>query len=102
MLLGERSEALDDDGELGEDDVARVAEEDEVGVVGHIARRGAEVDDAGSGGRFEAEDVDVGHDIVTALLLLDRGLGHLLIVEVLRAREVLCQLKARSRDSKQS
>lgn len=83
VRLGETGETLDDDGELREDDVACVAEEDQVGVVGDVARGGAEVDNTGGGGSTLAKDVDVRHDIVTALLLLDGRVCHLGLVEVL-------------------
>lgn len=83
LLLGELGEALDDDGELGDDNIASVTEEDEVGVVGNVAGGRAEVDNGSGGGGMKTEDVDVGHDIVAALLLLDGSLGHLGSVEVL-------------------
>ncbi len=88
MRLGEAGETLDDNGELREDDVARVAEEDQVGVVGDVARGGAEVDNASGGGGTLAKDVDVRHDIVTALLLLDGRVCHLGLIKVL-FRDVL-------------
>lgn len=37
LLLGELAQPLDDDGELGEDDIASIPKEDEVGVVRHVA-----------------------------------------------------------------
>lgn len=80
VLLGKGREARDDDSELGDEDVEAVTEEDEVGVVGNVARGGAKaagsagalgtcvllylLDDTGSGGGDGAKGVDVGHDVV--------------------------------------
>ena len=90
---GELGEAVDDDGQLVDDQVETLAQEDQVGVaeqsgwarvfraLGHITRRRAEVDDRRRGGRNGAEDVDVRHDIVPPSPLLLRRELHLHRVE---------------------
>ena len=83
VLLGKLAQSFNDDGEFREDDVAGVAEEDEVGVVGNVARSRSQVDNSGGGRGVEAKDVNVRHDVVATLLLLDGSLGHLLLIEVL-------------------
>lgn len=90
VLLGKLAEPLDDDGELGEDYIAGVPQEDEVGVVGDVARRRAEVDDGCGGWAVESKDVDMRHDIVSTFLLLQGSFMHLSCVEVLRET---CQLR---------
>ena len=84
VLVGKLGETLDNDGELGEDDVARGAKEDKVGVVGHVAGGGSEVDDGRGGRAVEAKDVNVGHHVVAALLLLEGSLLELSGVEGLQ------------------
>lgn len=44
VLLGEGGETSNDDGELGEEDVETITEEDQVGVVSDKARGGTEAD----------------------------------------------------------
>lgn len=85
LLLREPGQPLNDDGQLGEDDIASVAQEDEVGIVGHVAGSGAEVNDGSGGGAVQAKDVHVGHDVVATLLLLQGSFGHLGGVEVLQS-----------------
>ena len=46
VLPGEPLEALDAPGHLGQQDLEAVADDQEVRVVSHVARRGPEVDDA--------------------------------------------------------
>ena len=81
VLLGELGQLVDDDGQLGDQDVETVAEQDQVGVVGTVARGGTPVDDTGSGGGNQAEGMDVGHDIVSAALLLLGGNSELVILD---------------------
>jgi hypothetical protein len=83
VFLSELGETLDDNGKFGKDDVAGVAEEDEISVVGNVAGGGAEVDDGGGSRGVKTEDVNVGHNVVATLLLLDGGLLHLSVVEIL-------------------
>jgi hypothetical protein len=83
VLVGKLGETLDHNGKLGKDDVAGVAEENEVGIVGDVAGGGSEVNDGGGGRGVETENVDVSHNVVATLLLLDSSLLHLSLVKVL-------------------
>lgn len=89
VLLGELRQLVDHDGQLGNENVETVAEEDQVGVVSAVARGSTPMDDTSSSRGDLAESMNVGHDIVSPALLLlggnlefvvlDRGMGlHLL------------------------
>lgn len=89
VLPGELRQLIDDNGQLGNEDVETVAEQNEVGVVSAVARSRTPVDDTSRGRGDLTKSVDVGHDIVSPALLLlggylelvvlDRGMGlHLL------------------------
>lgn len=84
LLFGEFGETLDDNGQLGNDDVAGVTQEDQVGVVCNVARGGTQVNDGSCGWAVLSENVDVCHDIVAALLLLYGSFSHLGVIEFLR------------------
>lgn len=81
VLLGELGQLVDDDGQLGDEDVKTVTEKDQVGVVSAVARGSTPVDDT-SGGRGDlAKGVDVSHDIVSAALLFFSGNLELVILD---------------------
>ena len=63
--------------QLVQHQVRGLANLDQIGVVAHIARGGAQVDDGHGLGAKLAKGVDVGHDIVSQLLLL--GFGKLVV-----------------------
>jgi len=73
VLLSKGAQALDDTGQLGQEDIETIAEDHQVSVVSDIARSGAQVDDGGSLGANNTKGVDVSHDIVATLLLLSVG-----------------------------
>lgn len=73
VLLGELRQLVDDNGQLGDEDVETVAEQDQIGVISTVAGGSTPVDDTGGGRGDEAEGVDVGHDIVSAALLFLGG-----------------------------
>ena len=81
VLLSELGQLVDDDSELGDEDVETVTEENQIGVIGTVARGGTPVDDTGGGGGNLTKGVDVGHDIVSAALLLLGGNGELVILD---------------------
>ena len=86
-LRSEGRQAGDDPGQLGQQDIEAVPEDDEVGVVPHIAGGGAQVDDGGGSGSRQAECVNMSHNVVPHLPLL---LGRLLEVDVV---DVLLHLR---------
>lgn len=73
VLLGEGRELVDHNGQLGDENVQTVTEEDEVGVVSAVARSSTPVDDSGSCWCDLSVGVNVGHDIVSSALLLLGG-----------------------------
>ena len=83
----------------------RVPVYDEIGVVGHVAARRAEMDDAGGGGRGLAIGIDVRHDVVADFLLprfhafiVDiRDMGGQLVHLFLRHRQAEFHLRLRQR-----
>ena len=98
VLLGEICETRDHHGELGDDHVASISEEDEIGVVSHEARRGTEAErnksaqgnetiglhalnDSCCSRGHETERVDMSHNVVSSLLLLQGGNLKLTLVE---------------------
>lgn len=86
-MICELAETFDHDSEFGEDDIASVSKEDEIGVIGNIARSSSEMDDTSSSRGVKSKDVNVGHDIVSTLLLFKSSFVHLGIVEFLRKGE---------------
>lgn len=81
VLPRECGQFIDDDGQLGDQDIETVAEEDEIGVVRAVARGGTPVDDArGSRGDLSVR-VDVSHDIVSPALLLLCGNLEFLVLD---------------------
>jgi hypothetical protein len=58
-LVGKGSQVGDDLGELVPQDVKGITDEDELRVVGDVARGAAQVDDAGGGRGNEAKSVDM-------------------------------------------
>ena len=85
-----------------DEDVQTVPEQDQVGIIGTVARGGTPVDDSCSSGSDLTEGVDVGHDIVSATLLLlggdlelvvlDRGMSlHLLNCLIGDGKSKLCR-----------
>lgn len=81
VLLRECRQLIDNDGQLGDQDVETVAEEDEIGVVRAVARGGTPVDDARRSRGDLSVRVDVGHDIVSPALFLLRGNLELLVLD---------------------
>jgi hypothetical protein len=81
VLLGELGKLVDDNGQLRDEDIETVTEQDQVGVIGTVAGGSTPVDDTGGGGGNEAESVNVGHDIVTAALLLLGGDLELIVLD---------------------
>jgi hypothetical protein len=80
VLLGELGQLVDDEGQLGDEDIETVAEKDQIGVVGTVARGSTPVDDTSGSGGHQTVGVDVGHNIVAAALLLLGGDGELVIL----------------------
>jgi len=72
VAVGKIAEIAHDGQQLSAQIAQRVAVEDEIGVVGHIAARCAQMDDALRARRHLAEAVDVRHDVVADLLFLGR------------------------------
>lgn len=81
VLLSKLGQLVDDNSQLGDQNVEAVTEQDQVGVIGTVARGSTPVDDTGSSGSNLAKGVDVGHDVVTAALLLLGGNGELVILD---------------------
>ena len=73
LRLREAREALDRNQQSLLEERQPLAEDHQVGVVGHVARRGAEVDPAARRGALLAEGVDVGHHVVPDLALARVG-----------------------------
>ena len=71
--LGEPCQGVDRGGRLVADDLQRRADQDQVGVVGDVAARGAQVDDRPGHGRGVAQGVDVRHHVVAEPPLVPRG-----------------------------
>lgn len=80
VLVGERGKLINHDGELGDQDIESVAEEDQIGIVGAVARSGTPVDDTGGSGGNLAERMNVSHDVVPPALLLLGGNLELVIL----------------------
>ena len=78
VLFGESGQPGDDNGELRQEDSETFSEEDQVGIIGDIARGGAQagisdilenesedlLDDTGGFGGNGAKGVDVSHNVV--------------------------------------
>ena len=64
VRLGEPAQGVDRGGRLVADDLQRRADQDQVGVVGDVAARRAQVDDRPGRGRRVAVGVDVRHHVV--------------------------------------
>jgi len=80
VFLGKLRQLVDDNGQLGDEDVETITEQDQVGVVSAVARSSTPVDDTGSSRGNLAKGVDVGHDIVSPALLLFGGNLELLVL----------------------
>ena len=88
--LGEYREAIDRLGALQRKHAQTFAHQDQVGIVGDIARRGAEVNNRRRQRGNRAEGMHVGHHIVATPLLLFRGHRVIDVVEVrLHLRDLL-------------
>jgi hypothetical protein len=102
ILHCELGEPVDDRSQLGDDEVQSVSEEDQVGVVGHVAvqllvpkhgsedslhgylpRSGAPVDNSGRLRCNETVSVHVSHDIVAPALLLESGGSEFVVLNAL-------------------
>ena len=70
VFLRKASQFVDNDSELGDQDIETVAEEDQVGVVGAVARSSTPVDDTSRSGGHLTKGVDVGHNIMSSTLFL--------------------------------
>ena len=81
VLLSELGQLVDDNSQLGDQDVKTVTEQNQVSVIGTVARGSTPVDDTGSSGSNLAKGVDVGHDIVATTLLLLGGNGELVVLD---------------------
>ena len=79
VLVSELGEGVDASNQLLADDLHRLLDLDEVGVVADVAGGGTEMDDGHGLGDLLAPGVDVSHDIVAQELLL---LGSALVVDV--------------------
>ena len=86
VLLSKGRESVDHNCEFFKYEIASLAQEDEICVVGHVARRSSQVNNCGGCRRDESESVDVGHNIVAAFLFFLCGDLVLGIVEVLGGR----------------
>lgn len=92
VLLSELGQLVDDNSQLGDEDVETVAEQDQIGVVGTVARGSTPVNDTSGGGGNQAKGMDVGHDIVSPALLLLGGNGELVILDNLVGLHLLDSL----------
>ena len=70
VLLGKVGERVDHRRQPPGDHLQRFADQDQVGVVGDVAARGAEMDDRPGRGALVAVGVDVGHHVVPQLALV--------------------------------
>lgn len=82
VLLSELGQSRNDNGQLGDDQIISHLEEDQIGVVSDVAGSSAEMDNLLSSRADTLEDVHMGHDIVSSLLLLFGSGADLLVVEV--------------------
>ena len=90
VLDGEGLEARQHGHRLGEHEFKRLADQDEIRIVTHVAARGAEVDDRFGRGRHLAEGMDVRHDVVArAAFVFERHLE----VDVLEVLTHLVELR---------
>ena len=81
--LGEAGQALDHRHQPVADQLQRLAQQEQVGVVGHVAARGAQVDDRPGRGADVAVGVDVGHDVVPQPPFVPLGSGKIDVVDML-------------------
>ena len=81
VFIGKCGQLVNHNGELGDEDVETVTEEDKIGVVGAVARSSTPVDDTGRGGGDLTVGVDVSHDIVSPTLLLLSGTSKLVVLD---------------------
>ena len=80
--MGEGAESVDDRSEFAGDVCQRLAHQNEVGVVGDVARSRAEVDDVAGGRGHFPERVDVGHHVVPEPPFVEVGPREIDVVEV--------------------
>jgi len=73
VLLGELRKLVDDDSQLGDQNIETITKQDQIRIIGTVARGSTPVNDTSRGGGNLAEGVNVGHDIVTTALLLLGG-----------------------------
>ena len=93
VLHGESREMIDDFDQPGQDQVERVAKEDHVRIVGDEAARRAQVDDSRRLGADVPVGVDVRHDVVPQLSLVN---GHRVEVDIVHLRPELLDLRLRN------
>ena len=73
VLLGELRKLVNDDSQLGNQNIETITKQNQIRVIGTVARGSTPVNDtSGSRGNL-AKGVNVGHDIVTTALLLLGG-----------------------------
>ena len=82
VFLGEPGETVDHGHQPVADHFQGLAEQDEIGIVGHVATGRAEVDDRPGGGAKVAVGMNVGHDIVPQPPLVALGGGEVDVVDV--------------------
>lgn len=81
VLPGKLRQLVNDNGQLGDEDVETVPEQDQVSIVSAVARSSTPVNDTSSSRGDLAKGMDVGHDIVSAALLLLGGNLEFLVLD---------------------
>ena len=79
---GESGQGIDHARRAAGDHLQALAQQQQVGVVGHVAARGAQVDDRPGLGALVAVGVDVGHHVVPQLSLVLGGRLEVDVVDV--------------------
>ena len=93
IFVGKVAEVLHRGFQLPLEIAKAVAVENQVRVIGHVAARCAEVDDALCPGRVHTERIDVRHHVVPDLLFL---FGHHVVIDRAHVRGQLVDLRLRN------